>query len=298
MVRLYDGKYYLTAEYRSDLYNAETIENILASYDAAMNSILKCQCVSDVSILSEEQKVKLDSFNMTYAPYDETKTVIDLFCEAANNYADNIALVYRDIKITYGELEKLTRNLAGYIKCQDLTAQDTVAVLIPRCEYMAIASMGIARSGCAYQPLDYTYPQERLQFMLEDSAAKLLITTAEKRELVPNYCGPVLLTDDIPKLPEYTEKLTQPSPNDLFILLYTSGSTGVPKGCMLEFKNITAFCRWYHKFYELNSGCRTAAYASYGFDASMKDIFCPLTIGAQLHIIAEDIRLDLKNKTE
>ncbi|MCH5211359.1 MAG: amino acid adenylation domain-containing protein, partial [Oscillospiraceae bacterium] len=290
---LKDGEYYLTAEYRVDLYDEETIDNILESYDSAMSSILNCRHVSDVSILSKAQEGKLDSFNMTEVSYDYTKTVVDMFCEAAEENADKTAVVYGDINITYSELEKITRNLAGYINSQGLHTEDVIAVLIPRCEYMAIASVGIARSGCAYQPLDHTYPQDRLQFMLEDSGAKLLITTEEMKNLVPGYEGPILLVDDIPNLPEYTEELKKPSPEDLFILLYTSGSTGVPKGCMLEFGNITAFCRWYHRFYELDNTCHVAAYASYGFDASMMDIFCPLTIGAESHIICEDIRLDL-----
>ena len=292
-VRLYDGEYYLTAEYRSDLYDEETIEIILDSYDAAMNSMLNCRCVSDVSILSKAQEEKLDSFNLNEVPYDDTKTVIDMFCAAAEANADQTAVVYHDTKITYGALEKITRNLAGYLNGQGLGAEDVVAVLIPRCEYMAILSVGIARSGCAYQPLDYTYPQDRLQFMLEDSGAKLLITTEEMRKRVPGYGGAVLLVDEISNLPEYTEELKKPSPKDLFTLIYTSGSTGVPKGCMIEFGNITAFCRWYHRYYEVDNTSHIAAYASYGFDASMMDIFCPLTIGAECHIIGEDIRLDL-----
>lgn len=292
-VRLYDGEYNITAEYRSDLYDKETIENILDSYDAAMTSVLSCRCISDVSILSKAQEEKLDGFNITEVPYDNTKTVVDMFIEAANANLDRTAVVYKDTKITYRELEKVTGKLAGYINGLGLGAEDVIAVLIPRCEYMAVASVGIARSGCAYQPLDSTYPQDRLNFMLEDSDAKLLITTEEMRKLVPNYSGEVLFIDDINNLPDYTGELKKPLAKDLFILLYTSGSTGVPKGCMLEFGNITAFCRWYHRYYGLDNTCRTAAYASYGFDACMMDIFCPLTAGAELHIISEDIRLDL-----
>ena len=88
------------------------------------------------------------------------------------------------------------------------------------------------------------------------------------------------------------QSFKKPDLHDLFILLYTSGSTGVPKGCMLEYGNITAFCHWYRKYYSIDFNSKTAAYASFGFDASMMDIYGAITNGAQLHIIPEEIRLD------
>lgn len=292
-VRLYDGAYYLTVEYRSDLYTEETIRNLMDSYNAAFASILGCRRVADVTILSKRQEQQLDQFNETEAPFDYSKTVVDLFQRAAEKNPDQTAVVYKDIRYTYRAFETITRGLAGYLVQNGLGAGDVVAVLIPRSEYMAICSVGIARSGCAYQPLDPTYPQDRLQFMLDDGGAKLLITTREMRDQVPDYAGRVLYTDELSGLPDYRGEMPSPKPEDLFILLYTSGSTGVPKGCMLEFGNITAFCIWYHKRYEVDSSSRLTAYASYGFDACMMEMFSTLTAGAQLHIIAEEIRLDL-----
>ena len=91
-----------------------------------------------------------------------------------------------------------------------------------------------------------------------------------------------------------TEKTSdRPGPEDLFILLYTSGSTGVPKGVMLEHGNLSNFCAWYRDYYRLDETCRVAAYASYGFDACMMDMYPALTTGACLCIVEEEIRLDL-----
>ncbi len=288
----YEGSYVLTAEYRADLYEAVSIDGILEAYDAAMDSMIKSRYVSEISILSDDQKKVLDRFNETEVPFDRSKTVVDMFREAAFAYPDHTAVVYRDVRISYKELDELTDRIGGYLAGKGLGAEDPVAILIPRCEYMAVASLGVLKAGCAYQPLDPTYPKERLQFMLEDSGARLLIADASMLELVPDFKGEILLTKKIKELPKTDIRLPKAKPEDMFVLLYTSGSTGVPKGCMLEYGNITAYCRWYHRYYQLNQDCRMAAYASFGFDASMMDIFCTLTAGAQLHIIGEDIRLD------
>lgn len=293
-VREYDGRYVLTAEYRADLYEADTIDRILEAYETAFASMMRSRYVSEISILSPGQEAVLDGFNDTAVPYDETQTVMDLFDEMAQKYPDRTAVVYRDVRLTYGELDAVSDRIGVYLAERGLGAEDPVAILIPRCEYMAVASLGVLKAGCAYQPLDPTYPKDRLKFMLDDSGAKVLIADEALLELVPDFGGEILLTSQIKDLPAAlpNEKRAKAKPEDLFVLLYTSGSTGVPKGCMLEYGNITAYCRAYHNLYKLDKDSRLAAYASFGFDASMMDIFCSLTAGAQLHIIREDIRLD------
>ena len=121
---------------------------------------------------------------------------------------------------------------------------------------MAAAPLGALKCGAGYQPLDPSYPPERLEFMIRDAAAKYLIADRTLMDRVPGYTGPVLFLDEIPSLPE-AEKLPEgPSPEDLFIMLYTSGSTGVPKGVMLEHRNLAAFCSWYRAFYNLDENSR------------------------------------------
>ena len=291
-VREYDHTYVLTAEYRSDMYSQAFIDGILDAYEAAMGSMLKTKYVSEISVISQDGVNKIAEFNHTEAEYDRSKTISDMFDELVQKVPDHTAVVFKDKKYTYKELDEISDRLGKYIVSQGIGKEDVVSILIPRCEYMAIAPMGVIKAGAAYQPLDPTYPKDRLMYMLGDSAARLLIADRELLPLVDGYEGPVLFTDEILKLENTDAKLTKPDLHDLFILLYTSGSTGVPKGCMLEYGNITAFCRWYKKYYDIDFDSKVAAYASFGFDASMMDIYGALANGAQLHIIPEEIRLD------
>ena len=142
--------------------------------------------------------------------------------------------------------------------------------------------------------------------MVKDAAARLLIADESLRELVDEYAGEVLLTKDIANLPALTAEENaqlstlnaQLSPSDRFILLYTSGSTGVPKGCQLTHANLVCYCNWYWKYYDLKPEHNVAEYASYGFDVHQEGIYPPLTGGATVHIIPEELRLDLVSLNE
>ena len=129
--------------------------------------------------------------------------------------------------------------------------------------------------------------------MVQDASAKLLITTEELRPLVSDYNGEILFLKNISALPDLSVLLPKIKPEDLFILLYTSGSTGTPKGVRLTHKNLVCFVNWYHRYYELKPENCVAAYASFGFDACMMDMYSTLTKGAALCIVPEEMRLDL-----
>lgn len=281
-------------QYSKALYRDELIEYFIQQFRHTL--ALMCgtahNTVGEALELPKEQKLLLDSFNATACAYERTD-IVTLFRRMVKEYPDNPAVVYLDKKLSYRQTDEVTERIGAYIRKLGIGREDAVSVLIPRCEYMVLASIGVLKSGAAYQPLDPSYPSERLEFMIKDAGAKLLIADRSLISRVPGYDGPVLYLDEIPQLPETGKIEERPEPEDLFILLYTSGSTGTPKGVMLEHGNLCAFCSWYRKFYELTPQSRVAAYASYGFDADMMDLYPALTSGACVHIIDEGIRLDL-----
>lgn len=293
MVFKSDGGFKMHFDYRSDLYDKRTIQAFADMYLKILSEFLVKDKLSDIELIGDEQRELLDSFNNTEREYDRSKTVVDAFRDKAKELPDNLAVVYLDKKYTYAQIDDITDRLAGYISSLGIGKEDVVSVLIPRCEYMVIASLGVLKAGAAYQPLDPTYPKERLEFMIKDASAKLLIADESLRDLVSGYDGEVLYTKNIQALPEVLSLPESPAPEDLFILLYTSGSTGTPKGVMLEHRNIAAFCNWYRHYFDFTPECHAAAYASYGFDADMMDLYPTLTTGAAVYIIDEAIRLDL-----
>ena len=288
-----NGQYQVKAEYNSNEYSQELIAQFLESYEAVVKGFLTQTLLCDISIATKAQIDVLDTFNQNDVDYDDTQTIVSLFRRQAKDTPDNIAVVYKDNRYTYKEVDELSDRIAGYIAKKGLGLEDVVSVLIPRCEWMAIASIAVMKAGCAYQPLDPSYPKERLNFMMQDADAKLLIADEELRDIVDEYHGDVLLTKELKQLPALDVSLPEVKPSSLYIMLYTSGSTGVPKGCQLMHSNLVAFIHWYHRYYDLQPTDKVTAYASYGFDACMYDMYPALTRGASVYIIPEELRLDL-----
>ena len=283
----------MTAEYNANEYSTELISQFLESYEAVINGFLSQEYLRDICISTEKQIELLNSFNQTDKEYDDTQTIVSLFRKQAIETPDQVAVVFKDKQYTYRQIDEISDRMAAYIASKGLGKEDVVSILIPRSEWMAIAPLGVLKAGCAYQPLDPTYPKERLNFMMQDANVRLLIADEDLCSLTDEYQGEILLTKDIFALPVMLAPEVTVTPDNLFIMLYTSGSTGVPKGCQLEHKNIVAFCHWYQSYYDLHVGDKIATYASFGFDASMMDTYPTITSGATLYIIPEEIRLDL-----
>ena len=288
-----NGKIEIEAEYKANEYSQELVAQILESYEAVLEGFITQEYLRDIDIATADQVATLDSFNPGELEYDDSQTIVSLFRQQAKATPDATAVVYMDKQFTYAQVDEISDRIAAYIVGKGLGAEDVVSVIIPRCEWMPIASLGALKAGCGYQPLDPSYPKERLNFMMQDASAKLLIADEELRPIVDEYQGEVLLTKDIMGLPAAAAPQVDIKPDQLFILLYTSGSTGVPKGCQLTHANLVAFCHWYHQMFDLKEGCKVAAYASYGFDANMMDTYPALTSGATVYIVPEELRLDL-----
>ncbi len=282
-------------EFDKSRFSKEFVQNLSESYDMILSGFIKEEYLKDVNFLSENQLFQLDSFNNTKRDYEKTD-IVSLFSRQAKLTPENIAVIYNQKKYTYREVDDLSDRLAACIQKKGIQAGEIIPVLAARNEYMVIASLGVLKAGCAYQPLTSEYPKERLSFMVSDSKARLMISDSSLIELagtLGNFSKGILNLDILPSLPKSPSLKCQILPQDLFILLYTSGTSGTPKGVMLTHKNLSNFCHWYRTYYELQESSVVAAYASYGFDACMMDLYPALTKGAAVCIVPQEMRLNL-----
>lgn len=298
MLLIEDGTPYIWCEYQTNKFTPEFIEGFWESYVQVVKEMCCKEMLADIEICTPKQLAQLDAFNAHYkaAPFS-AETVLSAFRKAAAQYPDNTAVIFKDKKLSYRELDQLSERIGAYIyqRIKDCGKREpVVSILIERSELMAILPLAVMKAGAAYQPLDPSYPQERLNFMVKDSEAVMLIADPQLRNIVNDYQGEVLFTSDLENIEPSSNPLPELlCPASLFILLYTSGTTGVPKGVMLEHENLIAFCHWYQRYYDLRPEHRVAAYASFGFDACMMDLYPALTTGAAVVIVPEEKRLDL-----
>src|SRR5215203_5449503 len=174
-------------------------------------------------------------------------------------------------------------------------ADAVVGICVERSFDMAVAVLAALKAGAAYLPLDPSYPHERLQFMLEDSHAALLLTQTKLQQVFPNLATPAIFLDTdwskgARQNRENPENIT--TPESLSYLIYTSGSTGKPKGVAMIHRALVNLLDWQLKNTAVGAGSRTLQFTSLSFDVSFQEIFSTLCSGGTLVLITAELRLN------
>ncbi len=280
------------SEYDAQHYEEWSIKALIEGTVRVFMQLIRDKKIGEISLMGQEEKNALKVYNKTEKAVEKTD-IVTLFRRAAQRDPLKCAVIFREKTLSYQELDRLSDRIAAHLLEKGIGAGDVVGILIPRSEYMPVTALGVLKTGAAYQPLDPAYPTERLKIMVEDSGAKALIEDESLKDRLSDYKGEVLYIHEIDTLPDREPVKLKPDPDALFILLYTSGTTGVPKGVMLTHRNLVNFCQWYRGCFELTADSTVSAYASFGFDASMMDMYPALTTGAGVCIVPEDMKLNM-----
>ncbi|WDF52837.1 amino acid adenylation domain-containing protein [Paenibacillus sp. KACC 21273] len=285
----------LNFDYNSRLFNKSTIECMKNHFSNILKIVTQNKDIklNQIDILTRDEKqVLLNEFNNTYQQYSKNKLIHQLFEEQVERTPTNVAVVYKGEYLTYTDLNNKANRLAHYIRNQGLINDHLVGIVSDRSIQMIVAMLAILKAGGAFLPIDPSYPEERINYLLEDSRLNTIVIQDHLFNRVEFAGKKIMLNDDyLTTSQENLEPIA--TSNSLAYVIYTSGSTGNPKGVMIEHRSLVNLSEWHKRFYQLTERDRSTKYASFGFDASIWELFPYLISGSSVYIIPEKIRLDV-----
>lgn len=274
--------------YNTQLFAAENIAGMMRNFESLIKMIVKDpeRKIRDIILYeSAELYRKLEQWNDTAATYPRNSSVSQLIEQKTTTYPNKIALSFRERRITYKQLDNDVNQLAWHLIDSGIVKGDKIALAIDRTPEMVVSLLAIMKSGAVYIPVDPAYPLTRIEYMLADSSAKMLITSAQYagkfkfgdiQEIILDHISDELRTKPVESPPHITKS------DDLVYIMYTSGSTGTPKGIAIEHKGLMNFLCSMRKTPGIDTDDKLLAVTTISFDISGLELYLPLISGAEL----------------
>ncbi|HKV90933.1 MAG TPA: condensation domain-containing protein, partial [Candidatus Angelobacter sp.] len=289
--------------YSTDLFEAETIGRMLDHFGQLLKAVVENpeQRVWELPLLIDQEKKQLESWSQTGKDKCD-RTVTELFEESAAKMPNSVAVEYEGQGLTYEDLNRRTNQLARYLRSVGVKPDARVAIGLERGLEMVVGMLAVLKAGGAYVPLDLSYPEERLQYILEDSTPVALLARSDLRGLPSEIDEHVQIIDpdnefmfeDLPET-NLDRAETGVNPECLACVIYTSGSTGEPKGSEIPHRSIPGFFLG-ADYVPFNEETVSLQHSSVSWDAMMLELWPALLKGGrsvlanQRVLSAEDIR--------
>ncbi|MCY8785573.1 non-ribosomal peptide synthetase [Bacillus spizizenii] len=295
-------------DFNPNQFEQETIEQIIRHYTSLLDSLVKEpeKSLSSVPMLSDiERHQLLMGCNDTETPFPHNDTVCQWFETQAEQRPDDEAVIFGNERCTYGQLNERVNQLARTLRTKGVQADQFVAIICPHRIELIVGILAVLKAGGAYVPIDPEYPEDRIQYMLKDSEAKIVLAQLDLHKHLTFDADVVLLDEES----SYHEDRSNLEPtcgaNDLAYMIYTSGSTGNPKGVLIEHRGLANYIEWAKEVYVNDEKTNFPLYSSISFDLTVTSIFTPLVTGntiivfdgedksAVLSTIMQDPRIDI-----
>ncbi len=235
-----------------------------------------------------ERAQVVEAWNRTDAEYPACACVHELFEAQAERTPEAVAVVSREGRVTYAELDARANRLAHHLAGLGVGAEARVGLCLERSPEMVVAVLGVLKAGAAYVPLDPDYPEDRLRYMLADSGPAALVTQPSLAGRFGGLEVPVVTLDSgVPSragLPDTRPVRGTPGPGQLAYVIYTSGSTGRPKGVMVHHAGLTNYVWYARSRYAGNGPATFPLYSSLSFDLTVTSVYVPLVAGGSIEI--------------
>ncbi|MFV1363834.1 amino acid adenylation domain-containing protein [Mycolicibacterium elephantis] len=289
MVEFAGPEVVVEAEYLIEVLDATLARQLLDHYAVLLDDALRNvdQPIGELQLMGSADLDWLRTVSAGDEFHTPAKTLTELVESQVARTPEAVAVVYEGRHYSYRELNESANRVAHWLIEQGIGAEDRVAVLLDRSPELVITALGVIKAGAIYQPVDPTYPEDRLTFILSDSDPKLVL-----REPVTGLDR--FGTDN----PTDADRVRLLSPDNTAYLIYTSGSTGLPKGVPVPHRPVAEYFVWFADEYEIDHRERLLQVASPSFDVSMGEIFGMLACGGRLVIPRPDGLRDIGYLTE
>lgn len=289
MVEFHGAGIEVEAEYLVEVLDAGLARQLLEHYVVLLDSALANPelPISNLDVMGPAYTEWLRRVSAGEEFVTPATTLGSLVEQQADRTPDATAVVYEGRHYSYREINETANRFAHWVIEQGIGTEDRVAVLLDRSPELVITALGLIKAGAVYLPVDPTYPEDRLNFILSDSDPKLVL-----REAVSDLDGyPVSNPTD-------AERVRPLAPESTAYLIYTSGSTGLPKGVPVPHRPVAEYFVWFKGDYGIDANERLLQVASPSFDVSMGEIFGMLACGGRLVIPRPDGLRDVRYLTE
>jgi tyrocidine synthetase III len=293
----HSGQIHCELEYRTRLFRKSTIERMGRHFLRILTQIADNpnQTIGRIETVDETEKHQLlQQFNDTRCAFPETQTITQLFEAQVARTPSAVAIVDGDAHVTYQVLNAKANQLARRLRNSGLRCEQIAAIQVQPSIAMLIGILAILKAGGAYLPIAANTPAQRVDYMLEDSGAAVLLSDAPAPLRPAGRTAPIYLDLNDERNYQGADSNLEPAnaPRHLAYVIYTSGTTGHPKAVMVEHAALVNLCTWHNRCFGVTAQDRSTKYADFGFDASVWEIFPYLVAGAALHILDEATRLD------
>jgi amino acid adenylation domain-containing protein len=298
-----DGKECLWL-YDEEVLNGTAIDRMREQFTILLKDIAVGQdrAVAELSILPEhERRMLIEEWNNTQADYPQHLCTHQLFEAQAERTPNALAVICRDSALTYCELNRKANQLASYLQKLGVGSDALVGIYVERSIEMAIGLLGILKAGGAYVPLDPYFPRDRLDFMLEDSGALILLTQSDLSKNLSEYKGKIVCIDsDWERVAKESKEnpVCVVRPENLAYVIYTSGSTGKPKGVQIAHRALVNFLFSMRREPGLSCEDTLLSVTTISFDIFGLELFLPLITGAKVVLATRDEAVDGKHLIE
>ena len=287
-----EGEYTVDFDYLVDVFEEYEINGMISHFinllSDAIEQPTKLLCELNMLSVSEKKQI-VEKFNDTYKEYPKDKTIHELLEEQVQKNPNNIALVYEDKTLTYAELNSRANVIAHVLREKGIKPDDIVGIMVERSIEMIVGILGILKAGGAYLPLDNSYPEERINYMIKDSGCKIILIKTDSYINV-DFDGEYIFIDKEILHNKTASNIKNVCTSDnLAYLIYTSGSTGTPKGVMVEHRGIANLKIFFEENMGITFNDRIMQFFSCSFDAFVWEIFMALLTGASLYIVSRDV---------